>query len=143
MRAIVDLALDLSKSLRMEDILSILADRLKQLVPYDCLAIYVRERTVLKAQYTSGLTSQRFAALEIPVGQGLSGWVVENGKAIVNGNPAVEPGYLEAIGSTGDFELRAVHPAGRWSGSIERRAHVVSHREGRLQRGPSARVAGD
>ena len=96
MRAIVDLAMDLSKPLRMEDILALLADRLKQLVPYDCLAIYLRERTVLKARYTSGPTSQRFAGLEIPVGQGVSGWVVENGKAIVNGNPAVEPGYVDA-----------------------------------------------
>jgi GAF domain-containing protein len=25
---------------------------------------------------------------------GLSGWVAENGKSIMNGNPAVEPGYL-------------------------------------------------
>ncbi len=98
MRAIVDLAMDLSKSLRMEDILSILAERLKQLVPYDCMAVYVRERSVLKARYTSGLNSQTFAALEIPVGQGLSGWVVENGKAIINGNPAVEPGYAAAGG---------------------------------------------
>jgi diguanylate cyclase (GGDEF)-like protein/putative nucleotidyltransferase with HDIG domain len=92
MRAIVDLAMDVSKSLRMEDILSILAERLKQLVPYDCLAVYVRERSVLKARYTSGSNSQALASLEIPVGQGLSGWVVENGKAIINGNPAVEPG---------------------------------------------------
>jgi diguanylate cyclase (GGDEF)-like protein/putative nucleotidyltransferase with HDIG domain len=98
MRAIVDLAMDLSKSLRMEDILSMLAERLKQLVPYDCLAVYVRERTVLKARYTTGLNSQTFASLEIPVGQGLSGWVVENGKAIINGNPAVEPGYAAAGG---------------------------------------------
>jgi GAF domain-containing protein len=28
------------------------------------------------------------------VGGGLSGWVAENGKAIMNGNPSVEPGYL-------------------------------------------------
>ncbi len=101
MQVIVDLAMDLSKSLRMEDILSILAVRLKQLVPYDCLAIYVRERTILKAIYTSGLTSQIFASLKIPVGQGLSGWVVENGKAIINGNPAVESGYAEASGQVG------------------------------------------
>jgi diguanylate cyclase (GGDEF)-like protein len=46
----------------------------------------------LKARYTSGSNSQALASLEIPVGQGLSGWVVENGKAIINGNPAVEPG---------------------------------------------------
>jgi diguanylate cyclase (GGDEF)-like protein/putative nucleotidyltransferase with HDIG domain len=106
MRAIVELALDLSKSLRMEDILSVLAERLKKLVPYDCLAIYVREKTVLKARYTSGSTSHRFASLEIPVGQGLSGWVVENGKAIVNGNPAVEPGYVAA-----SVELDALNSA--------------------------------
>jgi len=106
MRAIVDLAMDLSKPLRMEDILAILADRLRQLVPYDCLAIYIRERSVLKARYTSGAGSERFAGLEIPVGQGLSGWVVENGKAIVNGNPAVEPGYVE-----GSAQLDALNSA--------------------------------
>ena len=116
----------------MEDILSILAARLKQLVPYDCLAIYVREKSVLKARYTSGLTSQIFASLEIPVGQGLSGWVVENGKAIINGNPAVEPGYAEAAGQLDALNSALVDSAGRRSGSIERRAHLVSHRERRL-----------
>ena len=35
-----------------------------------------------------------FSSLQIPIGQGLSGWVAENEKAIVNGNPSVEPGYL-------------------------------------------------
>jgi diguanylate cyclase (GGDEF)-like protein len=85
--------LDLSKSLRTEDILSILAARLKQLVPYDCMVIYVREKSMLKARFTAGSNPERFSSIQIPVGQGLSGWVVENGKAIVNGNPAVEPGY--------------------------------------------------
>src|SRR5205085_10557243 len=35
-----------------------------------------------------------FSSLQIPMGQGLSGWVAQNRKAIVNGNPSVEPGYL-------------------------------------------------
>jgi diguanylate cyclase (GGDEF)-like protein/putative nucleotidyltransferase with HDIG domain len=112
MRVIVDLAMDLNKSLRMEDVLTILAGRLKQLAPYDCLAIYVRERSVLRARYTTGLSSQIFASLEIPVGQGLSGWVIENGKAIVNGNPAVEPGYAEASGDTGVFNSALSIPLG-------------------------------
>ena len=112
MQVIVDLAMDLSKSLRMEDILSILAARLKQLVPYDCLAVYVRQRSILKALYTSGLTSQIFASLEIPMGQGLSGWVVENGKAIINGNPAVEPGYAAASGQLGALNSALSIPFG-------------------------------
>jgi len=95
MTAIVELATDLSKSLHTNDVLSMLAERLKKLVPYDSLAVFVRERSMLKARYTSGVNSQTLAMLEIPVGQGLSGWVAENGKAIINGNPAVEPGYVD------------------------------------------------
>lgn len=112
MKVIVDLALDLSKTLRVEDVLTILAARLKQLVPYDCMAIYVRERTVLKARFASGPSSQRFASLEIPIGQGLSGWVVENGKPIINGNPAVEPGYAAASGQPGELRSALSIPLG-------------------------------
>jgi len=30
----------------------------------------------------------------LPLGEGLSGWVAQNHKPILNGNPSVEPGYL-------------------------------------------------
>ena len=36
-------------------------------------------------------------AIEIPIGQGLSGWVAETGKPIINGNPSVEAGYLSDL----------------------------------------------
>jgi GAF domain-containing protein len=67
---------------------------LKQIVPHDCVAIYVQQNNVLTAAYVQGENSRLFSSLEIPLGQGLSGWVMENNKAIINGNPAVEPGYL-------------------------------------------------
>jgi diguanylate cyclase (GGDEF)-like protein/putative nucleotidyltransferase with HDIG domain len=95
MQAVMDLTEDLGGSLRPEEILSVLAQRLKQVVPYDCVAFYIRRGDVLKPSYVSGENSRMFASLEIPVGQGLSGWVVENSKPIVNGNPSVEPGYLK------------------------------------------------
>lgn len=112
MRLIVDVALDLSKSLRTDDILSIIAVRLKQLVPYDCMVIYGREKSVLKARFTSGFESERFVSIEIPVGQGLSGWVMENGKPIINGNPAVEPGYTEAERKLGALNSALSVPLG-------------------------------
>lgn len=92
-QTILELTRDLSGLLRPEESLAVLAERLKQLVPFDCLAVYIQEGTVLKAKYVNGENSRIFAALEIPVGQGLSGWVVENRKPIINGNPSVEPGY--------------------------------------------------
>jgi diguanylate cyclase (GGDEF)-like protein len=89
-----ELAQDLGNSLSLNETLSLLAIRLKKMVPYDSLAIYVQRDQVLKAEYVSGENYRLFSSLEIPLGQGLSGWVAENRKAIVNGNPAVEPGYL-------------------------------------------------
>jgi diguanylate cyclase (GGDEF)-like protein len=35
-----------------------------------------------------------FSSLQIPLGEGLSGWVAKHNKPILNGNPSVEPGYL-------------------------------------------------
>jgi len=89
-----ELAQDLGNSLSLHETLSLLAIRLKKLVPYESLAIYVQRNEVLKPEYVSGENLRLFSSLEIPLGQGLSGWVAENRKAIVNGNPAVESGYL-------------------------------------------------
>ncbi len=95
MQTVLELAQDVSGSLRPQELLSVLAERLRQIVPYDCIAVYVRDGDNLKPKYVNGENSRAFAALEIPMGQGLSGWVAENGKPIINGNPSVEPGYLK------------------------------------------------
>jgi diguanylate cyclase (GGDEF)-like protein/putative nucleotidyltransferase with HDIG domain len=94
-QTILELTQELSGSLRLEEMLLLVSERLRQLVPFDCIAVYVRQGAVLKAKYARGPRSHLLAAVEIPVGQGLSGWVAENAKSILNGNPAMEPGYLQ------------------------------------------------
>jgi putative nucleotidyltransferase with HDIG domain len=81
-------------ALSAEDILSLLAMRLKHLVPHDALAVYCPRNGVLTAEFVSGENFRLFSSLKIPHGEGLSGWVAQNHKAIRNGNPSVEPGYL-------------------------------------------------
>ena len=83
-----------SPVLRLEDVFSLVAIRLKQLVPYDALAAYCVRGEVLVPVFVSGENFRLFSNLRIPMGEGLSGWVAENHKAILNGNPSVEPGYL-------------------------------------------------
>lgn len=80
--------------LSVEDISSLLAVRLKHLVPHDAIAVYCPKGDTLIARFVSGDNSRLFASLSIPQGEGLSGWVSQNHKAILNGNPSVEPGYL-------------------------------------------------
>src|ERR1700680_3798915 len=74
--------------------LSVFAVKLRRAMPYDATAIYVRHGDELVPEYVNGDNFRLFASLRIPMGQGLSGWVAQNLKPILNGNPSVEPGYL-------------------------------------------------
>jgi putative nucleotidyltransferase with HDIG domain len=89
---------DLGNSLSLDETLSVLALRLKRMCPYDCVAVYIRRGDKLVPEYVSGENFQLFSSLEIPAGEGLSGWVAVNGEPIVNGNPSVELSYLNDAG---------------------------------------------
>jgi putative nucleotidyltransferase with HDIG domain len=71
-----------------------LGSSLREVVPYDVMVVYMRDAEHLAPEYLEGEDYRLFASLDIPIGAGLSGWVAENRKPIVNGNPSVEPGYL-------------------------------------------------
>jgi diguanylate cyclase (GGDEF)-like protein/putative nucleotidyltransferase with HDIG domain len=92
-QALLELSNDLGKSLSLSETLSRLAERVKSLVPYDACAVYVLRDQCLVPEFATGENFPLFASLRIPVRAGLSGWVAHNRKAIVNGNPTVEPGY--------------------------------------------------
>jgi putative nucleotidyltransferase with HDIG domain len=81
-------------ALSSEDILSLLSIRLKHLVGYDSMAVYCPKGDTLVAEFVSGENFRLFSSLQIPLGEGLSGWVAQNHKTILNGNPSVEPGYM-------------------------------------------------
>ncbi len=93
-KSLVDLACELRSSLALGDILALLAARLQNLVPHESIAVYLRRGDVLVPAFVSGQNAILFASLKIPLGEGLSGWVAQNHKPILNGNPSVEPGYL-------------------------------------------------
>lgn len=91
---IIELTRQRAATLCIADICSLLAVRLKHLVPHDSMAVYCLTQETLAAEFVSGENFRLFSSLRIPHGEGLSGWVAQNHKAILNGNPSVEPGYL-------------------------------------------------
>jgi diguanylate cyclase (GGDEF)-like protein/putative nucleotidyltransferase with HDIG domain len=93
-QTLFELSQDLGASLSLDETLSVFSVKLKRLVPYDSVAIYVRRENILIPEHVNGDNFRLFASLRIPLGQGLSGWVAQNRKPIINGNPSVEPGYL-------------------------------------------------
>jgi diguanylate cyclase (GGDEF)-like protein/putative nucleotidyltransferase with HDIG domain len=93
-QTLFELTQDLGASLSLGETLSVFSVKLRNSIPYDAIAIYVRKGDELVPEYVNGDNFRLFASLRIPVGQGLSGWVAQNLKPILNGNPSVEPGYL-------------------------------------------------
>jgi len=93
-QALFELSQDLGASLSLGETLSVFSIKLKPMVPYDAIAIYIMRDDELVPEFVNGDNYRLFSSLRIPFGQGLSGWVAQNRKPIINGNPSVEPGYL-------------------------------------------------
>ena len=90
----MELVSELGSSLGMAEMLSALGSRLSQLIPCDSIAVYECQDDLVRAVYVDGRDRMLFSSLQIPMGEGLSGWVAKHDKPILNGNPSVEPGYL-------------------------------------------------
>jgi diguanylate cyclase (GGDEF)-like protein/putative nucleotidyltransferase with HDIG domain len=101
---------DLGDSMSPGEILSVVAARLKKIVRYDALAIYARVGGKLIPRYVTREDFGALSSLEITVGEGLSGWVAENHKPIVNGNPAVESGSLASPSQFGGLRSALAVP---------------------------------
>jgi diguanylate cyclase (GGDEF)-like protein/putative nucleotidyltransferase with HDIG domain len=93
-QTLFELSQDLGASLSLGETLSVFSVKLRHAMSYDAIAIYVKHGDELVPEYVNGDNFRLFASLRIPMGQGLSGWVAQNLKPILNGNPSVEPGYL-------------------------------------------------
>ena len=93
-QGLFELSQELGSSLSLNETMSVLGMRLRPLVPHSSFAVWIQRGDTLIPEHVAGDDFRLFSSLEIPVGQGLSGWVAENKKPILNGNPSVESGYL-------------------------------------------------
>ena len=82
-QTLFELSQDLGASLSLGETLSVFSVKIKRLVPYDAIAMYVRRGEELIPEHVSGDNFRLFASLRIPLGQGLSGWVAQNKKPII------------------------------------------------------------
>ena len=88
-----ELSQDLGSSLSLDETLSLVALRLRKLVPYDSIVAFIQKGDLLVPEFVSGDNFRLLSSMVIPVGTGLCGWVAQNSIPIVNGNPAVEATY--------------------------------------------------
>jgi putative nucleotidyltransferase with HDIG domain len=96
--ALSELRCGLKRARGVRDTGAVLAHSLQAQIPFDCIAVYTRTGVVIRAQYMNGSCECAFSSRMIPLGEGLSGWVAENARCIVNGNPTVEPNFVADAG---------------------------------------------
>jgi diguanylate cyclase (GGDEF)-like protein/putative nucleotidyltransferase with HDIG domain len=89
-----ELAQTLGNSLSLRETLSVVAIRLKEMIPYDLIVFYVCQDQKLVPRYVHGVDYDLFRTLEMPIGQGISGWVAQHKKPIINGDPMAESKHL-------------------------------------------------
>ena len=82
-----------------------MASRLHRLIPFDSCALYLKAGDTLSLRYVDGENAKSFSMEPVAMGEGISGWVAQSGKPILNGNAAVERSYASKFGCSG--ELRA------------------------------------
>jgi diguanylate cyclase (GGDEF)-like protein/putative nucleotidyltransferase with HDIG domain len=95
LQILYELTQALGNSLSVDETLRLVAEELQKLIRFDAIAVYLIREGKLIPRFVEGVNASLLARMQIPLGEGLSGWVAANGKCSLNGNPAVEPGYTQ------------------------------------------------
>jgi len=80
-------------SLQWEEALLVASLRIRRMISFDAIALCACQDDFVRVKFAGGEDCAGLESLAVRQGQGLVGWVAEVGKPILNGNPAVEPGY--------------------------------------------------
>ena len=87
------LASDLAQSTQLDEVASVIYKCLGQKINFDTLGLYVRREDCLQPIYFLGAHLSLFNKKAFPITEGLSGWVAQHGRPIVNGNVSIECCY--------------------------------------------------
>jgi putative nucleotidyltransferase with HDIG domain len=119
----------LASSLDLGKILERVESGLRPLIPHDAMAIFILQGDTLVVEHSAGECKEMLCA-EVRAGEGLVGWVAQNQKPIVNGNPTVEPGFRGSVEKRASGHSRRPPETQR---RVGRRAGVLPPRPGFLQ----------
>src|SRR3984893_18870231 len=89
-----ELSQDLGNSLSLGETLSVLSMRLRKMIPYDSMAVFLLKDGRLLPELVCGDNFRQLSSLNIGLGEGLCGWVAEKRKPIVTGHTQAAHGYV-------------------------------------------------
>ncbi|HEX7956009.1 MAG TPA: HD domain-containing phosphohydrolase, partial [Pyrinomonadaceae bacterium] len=90
--ALHEIAQVIGSSLNLQDTAALVAAKLRAIVPFDACAIYAVEEQTGRAEpvYAAGEWAEFFGARGVAPGEGITGWVVANARAMCGTPPELE-----------------------------------------------------
>jgi diguanylate cyclase (GGDEF)-like protein/putative nucleotidyltransferase with HDIG domain len=95
--ALYEIAQAMGTSLGVADTMALISAKLSNLVPFSCAALFLfdEETESLRCRFATGVDAEIIQQLTVQTGEGLTGWVARNRRALVNARPSAD---LEAAG---------------------------------------------
>jgi diguanylate cyclase (GGDEF)-like protein/putative nucleotidyltransferase with HDIG domain len=95
--ALYEIAQAMGTSLGVADTMALISAKLSNLVPFSCAALFLydEESETLRCAFATGTDAEIVQQIAVHTGEGLTGWVARNRRALVNARPSAD---LEAAG---------------------------------------------
>jgi diguanylate cyclase (GGDEF)-like protein/putative nucleotidyltransferase with HDIG domain len=95
--ALYEIAQAMGTSLGVADTMALIAAKLSNLVPFSCAALFLYDEGTesLRCRFATGTDAEIIQQIAVHTGEGLTGWVARNRRALVNARPSAD---LEAAG---------------------------------------------
>jgi diguanylate cyclase (GGDEF)-like protein/putative nucleotidyltransferase with HDIG domain len=105
------LAREFSSSLDLEETLMLFAEKVKEFVPYDSIAICLLDgdKDAGRIAYAGGINNSLFDGRKVKLGQGATGYVLKKEKPVVNVDPALDLTFTPDE-SIADYRIMATLP---------------------------------
>lgn len=109
--ALYELARVFSSSLNLQDTLSLFVKKVSELMPFDTCAVYLLDKSQEFAvlSYAEGVNADSLKGKKVKPGEGATGYVLKNRKAVYNINPALDFSFYQ-LDSIQDYSAMASLP---------------------------------
>ena len=90
--ALYDLAQSMGTTLGVSETMDHITSKLSRVVPFSTCALYLysEELDALQCRFASGIDAEMLQPLTVKNGEGLTGWVTRNRRALINGRPSAD-----------------------------------------------------
>jgi diguanylate cyclase (GGDEF)-like protein/putative nucleotidyltransferase with HDIG domain len=104
--ALYQIAQTMGTSLGVADTMAVISSKLTELVPFSACALFLHTEAtdMLQCRFATGVDAEILEHLSVRNGQGLTGWVARNRRALVNARPAAD---FESAGSDQQTALQS------------------------------------